>query len=148
MTGWRIGFAVGKKEMVGGLARVKSNMDSGVFQPIQLAAAYALAHADELTAPIRAVYARRRGVLAEALSAAGLEYRLPQASFYFWVKVPRGMSSESFTELLLTKAHIVVTPGSGFGPSGEGYVRFTLCAPEERFTEAGERIIKAMKTTP
>ncbi len=145
MTGWRIGFAVGRKELVGGLAKVKSNMDSGIFQPIQLAAAYALNHAEELTAPIRAVYERRRGVLAEALSAAGLEYRMPQASFYFWVKVPRTMSSESFAEMLISKAHIVATPGSGFGPSGEGYIRFTLCAPEERLTEAGERIVEALR---
>ncbi len=148
MTGWRIGFAVGKKEIVGGLAKVKSNMDSGVFQPIQLAAAWALDHAEQLTPPIRAVYERRRGVLAEALSAAGLEYRMPEASFYFWVKIPKGTTSESFSAMLIEKAHIVATPGSGFGPSGEGYVRFTLCAPEERLTEAGERIIKAMKTTP
>jgi LL-diaminopimelate aminotransferase len=145
MTGWRIGFAVGNKKIVGGLAKVKSNMDSGVFQPIQLAAAYALDHAEELTPAIRAVYAKRRGVLAEALSAAGLEYRMPEASFYFWVKVPGGMTSESFAEMLIAKAHIVATPGSGFGPSGEGYVRFTLCAPEERLTEAGERIVEAMK---
>ncbi|MBN2223747.1 MAG: LL-diaminopimelate aminotransferase [Deltaproteobacteria bacterium] len=145
MTGWRIGFAVGKKEIVGGLAKVKSNMDSGIFQPIQLAAAYALDHAEELTPPIRAVYERRRGVLAEALSAAGLEYRMPEASFYFWVKTPKGQTSESFSAMLVQKAHIVATPGSGFGPSGEGYVRFTLCAPEERLTEAGERIVGALK---
>ena len=94
MTGWRIGFAVEKKEIVGGLAKVKSNMDSGVFQPIQLAAGWALDHAEELTPPIRAVYERRRGVLAEALSAAGLEYRMPEASFYFWVKTPKGQTSE------------------------------------------------------
>ncbi len=146
MTGWRIGFAVGKKEIVGGLAKVKSNIDSGVFQPIQLAAAYGLDHAEELTPAIRAVYERRRGVLAEALSAAGLEYRMPEATFYFWVRVPKGLTSESFAEMLITRAHIVATPGSGFGPSGEGYIRFTLCAPEERLTEAGERIVEAMKS--
>ncbi len=148
MTGWRIGFAVGKKEIVGGLAKVKSNMDSGIFQPIQVAASYALDHAEQLTPPIRAVYEKRRGVLAEALSAAGLEYQMPEASFYFWVKVPKGQNSESFAETLIKKAHIVATPGSGFGPSGEGYIRFTLCAPEERLTEAGERIVEAIKTTP
>jgi len=145
MTGWRFGFAVGSQKIVGGLAKVKSNMDSGVFQPIQLAAAYALDHAEELTPPIRAVYEKRRGVLAEALSAAGLHYRMPEASFYFWVKTPKGHTSESFAAELVKKAHIVATPGSGFGPSGEGYVRFTLCAPAERLTEAGERIVEAMK---
>jgi LL-diaminopimelate aminotransferase len=145
MTGWRIGFAVGNPKIVGGLAKVKSNMDSGVFQPIQLAAAYALDNAEKLTPAIRAVYARRRGVLAEALRTAGLSYRMPEASFYFWVDVPESMTSESFSAMLIEKAHIVATPGSGFGPSGEGYVRFTLCAPEERLTEAGDRIVEAMK---
>jgi LL-diaminopimelate aminotransferase len=145
MTGWRIGFAVGNREIVRGLARVKSNIDSGVFQPIQLAAAFALDHSEDLAPPIRAVYARRREVLAEALMSAGLDFRLPGASFYFWVRVPKGETSESFAATLIEKAHIVATPGSGFGKSGEGYVRFTLCADEERLTEAGERIVAAMK---
>ncbi len=77
--------------------------------------------------------------------SAGLEFRMPEATFYFWVRVPGGMSSESFAAMLIQKAHIVATPGSGFGPSGEGYVRLTLCAPEERLTEAGERIVEALK---
>ena len=145
MTGWRVGFAVGNREIVGGLGKAKSNMDSGIFQPIQAAAAFALDHADELSVPIRDVYRSRRDVLASALAKAGLLCETPSATFYFWVRVPDGYTSESFSALMLKKAHIVVTPGSGFGPSGEGYVRLTLCTTEERIIEAGRRIIDAMK---
>ena len=145
MTGWRVGFAVGNSEVVGGLGKAKSNMDSGIFQPIQVAAAFAMDHADELSVPIRDIYRSRRDVLASALKKAGLECETPSATFYFWVRVPDGFTSESFTALMLETAHIVVTPGSGFGPSGEGYVRLTLCTTEERLAEAGDRIIDAMK---
>ncbi|MBN1574669.1 MAG: LL-diaminopimelate aminotransferase [Deltaproteobacteria bacterium] len=145
MTGWRIGFAVGNSKAVGGLGKAKSNMDSGIFQPIQYAAAYALRNADELSAPIRDIYQKRRDVLSEALSAAGLDFIEPVATFYFWVSTPDGESSESFAELLLKKANIVVTPGNGFGMSGEGYIRLTLCTTEDRLKEAGERIVSAMK---
>jgi LL-diaminopimelate aminotransferase len=120
-------------------------MDSGIFQPIQVAGAFALDHADELSVPIRDVYRSRRDVLAAALTKAGLSCDTPAATFYFWVRVPEGYTSESFTALMLETAHIVVTPGSGFGPSGEGYIRLTLCTTEERLTEAGRRIIDAMK---
>jgi LL-diaminopimelate aminotransferase len=145
MTGWRVGFAVGNDKIVGGLGKAKSNMDSGIFQPIQAAAAFALDHADELSGPIRDVYRSRRNVLATALAEAGLSCSTPPATFYFWVRVPDGYTSESFTALMLKKAHIVVTPGSGFGPSGEGYVRLTLCTTEERLAEAGRRIVDAME---
>lgn len=145
MTGWRVGHAVGNREIVGGLGKVKSNMDSGIFQPIQAAAAFALDHADELSVPIRDIYRSRRDVLAAALEKAGLACETPEATFYFWVRVPDGYTSESFTALMLETAHIVVTPGSGFGPSGEGYIRLTLCTTEERLAEAGSRIIDAMK---
>jgi LL-diaminopimelate aminotransferase len=145
MTGWRIGFAAGNGEIVGGLGKAKSNIDSGIFQPIQCAAAFALKNTDELSAPIREVYQKRRDVLSEAISAAGLDFVEPSATFYFWVSTPDGESSESFAELLLKKAHIVATPGNGFGKSGEGYVRLTLCTTEERLKEAGQRIVAAMK---
>jgi len=145
MTGWRVGFAVGNREIVGGLGKAKSNMDSGIFQPIQVAGAFALDHADELSVPIRDVYRSRRDVLAAALKKAGLSFETPSATFYFWVRVPEGYTSGSFAELLLETAHIVATPGSGFGPSGEGYVRLTLCTTEERLAEAGRRIVDAMK---
>jgi len=145
MTGWRVGFAVGNREIVGGLGKAKSNMDSGIFQPIQVAGAFALDHADELSVPIRDVYRSRRDVLAAALKKAGLSFEMPSATFYFWVRVPEGYTSGSFAELLLETAHIVATPGSGFGPSGEGYVRLTLCTTEERLAEAGRRIVDAMK---
>ena len=145
MTGWRVGFAVGNREIVGGLGKAKSNMDSGIFQPIQVAGAFALDHADELSVPIRDVYRSRRDVLAAALKKAGLSFETPSATFYFWVRVPEGYTSGSFAELLLETAHIVATPGSGFGPSGEGYVRLTLCTTEERLAEAGRRIVDAME---
>ena len=145
MTGWRVGCAVGNSDIVGGLGKAKSNMDSGIFQPIQAAAAFALDHADELSVPIRDIYRSRRDVLASALEKAGLVCETPTATFYFWVQVPDGYTSESFTALMLETAHIVVTPGSGFGPSGEGYIRLTLCTTEERLNEAGNRIVDAMK---
>lgn len=140
MTGWRIGAAVGNRDIVGGLGKAKSNMDSGVFQPIQLAAAFALDHADELCPPIREIYNKRRNILRDALTEAGLSFEIPKATFYFWVRVPDGETSESFTTLLLEKANIVVTPGSGLGKSGEGYVRLTLCEKDHRLKEAGGRI--------
>jgi LL-diaminopimelate aminotransferase len=145
MTGWRVGFAVGNADCIGGFGKAKSNMDSGIFQPIQYAGIYALDHSDDLTPPLRATYGRRRNVLEEALTDAGLSFTSPDATFYFWVGVPKGETSESFTTLLLEKAHIVVTPGSGFGKSGEGFVRLTLCTEEQRLKEAGERITDVMK---
>jgi len=140
MTGWRIGMAVGNKDLVGGLAQVKSNVDSGIFQAIQEAAIEALRLGDEIVEPSRNLYQERRDLLVSGLWRAGFECEKPRATFYVWVCVPRGLSSAELTTKLLDEAGVVTTPGNGFGEAGEGYVRFTLCVDKERLTEVTERI--------
>ncbi len=143
MTGWRLGFAVGHKQAVGGLIKVKSNLDSGVFQAVQEAGITALQADEQLTNPIRKVYQERRDVLVPGLQKLGLQADLPTAAFYIWVAVPKGYTSTSFTAHLLEKTGIVTTPGNGFGEPGEGFIRMTLCTSKERLAEAVERLRKA-----
>lgn len=140
MTGWRVGMAVGNKDLVGGLAQVKSNIDSGIFQAVQEAAIEALRSGDEIVAPSRRIYQERRDVLVSGLRAAGLDCDKPRATFYVWVSVPKGLTSAQFTAKLLDEAGVVTTPGNGFGEAGEGYVRFTICVDKERLKEVAERI--------
>jgi LL-diaminopimelate aminotransferase len=143
MTGWRIGFAVGHRQVLAGLGKVKSNLDSGVFQAVQEAGITALKLDELLTRPLRQTYQQRRDVLIPGLQGLGLDVAVPQATFYVWVAVPQGYSSASFTAHLLEKAGIVTTPGNGFGEPGEGYIRMTLTTSKERLAEAVERIRKA-----
>ena len=143
MTWWRIGFAVGNKLVLAGLGKVKSNLDSGVFQAVQEAGIMALESGDRLADGIRSVYQERRDVLLPGLKRVGLEVEPLQAAFYAWITVPKGFTSTSFTAHLLEKAGIVTTPGNGFGQAGEGYVRMTLCTRTERLTEAVARIEQA-----
>jgi len=140
MTGWRIGFAVGKKELVQGLVKVKSNIDSGVFTAIQYAGAYALDNLERIVPPLRAVFKERRDYLAKALQELGFELKIPQATFYLWVKVPKGFTSTDFCRKLLEELDIVVTPGNGFGPSGEGYFRIALTVGVDTLKKAVERL--------
>ncbi len=140
MTGWRIGMAVGCAELVGTMAQVKSNVDSGVFQPVQEAAILALEHAEEFLGPIRQVYQERRDTVVDGLHRAGFDLPVPQATFYVWLPVPSGWTSTDFTARLLDEAGIVTTPGNGFGDPGEGFIRMTLCSPAERLKEAVERL--------
>ncbi len=140
MTGWRIGWACGNKDIVQALGKIKTNIDSGVFQAIQEAAIEALDSSQDCVDELRNIYRKRRDVLVNGLKEIGLNVNAPKATFYVWIKVPEGYTSESFTELLLTKAGIVTTPGNGFGPSGEGYIRIALTVNEERLKEAVERI--------
>jgi len=142
MTGWRIGFAVGNKDMVNALGKVKTNIDSGIFQAIQVAGTYALNNAEKLNKPIRAVFQDRKDKMSDALKKAGFEFKEPKATFYFWVKTPKGYSSSSFTEKLLKEKGIVVTPGNGFGSFGEGYFRISITNP--RIEEAVLRIKSAV----
>jgi LL-diaminopimelate aminotransferase len=144
MTGWRVGFAVGNAQLVGALGTVKTNVDSGVFQAVQEAAIAALTGADDHLRQYCAIYQQRRDLMAEALRAIGLACELPRATFYIWAGVPNGYTSASFTERVLKETGVVITPGSGFGKSGEGYVRFSLTVPSERLREAVERI-KALR---
>jgi len=141
MTGWRLGFAVGAKDAIETLAKVKSNIDSGVFQAIQLAGISALDKGESAIKEMRMVYQRRRDLLASALEQAGFKFQKPKATFYFWVKAPEGVSSEQMASAFL-EAGIVVSPGSAYGPEGEGYIRFALVVDEKRIKEAGEKIQK------
>ena len=142
MTGWRIGFAVGNKEIVGGLGKIKTNIDSGIFQAVQWAGVEALTGDQRVADAMKGVYQERRDVLVSGLKSAGLDFDVPKATFYVWVCVPKGYTSSACTIHLLEKAGIVTTPGSGFGEEGEGYIRFALTVEKERLKEAVERIKK------
>ncbi len=142
MTGWRIGFAVGHADIVSALGRVKTNIDSGVFQAIQEAGTEALIHFDTPFPEIITIYERRRDILVKGLREIGLEVDLPRATFYVWFQVPRGYTSAQFASFLLEKAGIVATPGNGFGEAGEGYIRMALTVDEKRMKEAIERLKK------
>ncbi len=142
MTGWRIGFAVGREEVIAGLGKVKTNIDSGVFQAIQEAGITALELDDSVTNDLRAIYQERRDVLVSGLKNLGLSLEAPQAAFYVWIEVPKGYTSASFTAHLIEKAGIVTTPGNGFGEPGEGYIRMTVTTGKERLAEAVERMKK------
>ncbi|HKY72370.1 MAG TPA: LL-diaminopimelate aminotransferase [Nitrospira sp.] len=143
MTGWRLGFVVGNRDVLAALGRVKSNLDSGVFEAVQAAGITALGLDDTVTDAIRKTYQERRDTLIPGLKKLGVEVDTPPAAFYVWVTVPKGYTSASFTAQLLDKAGIVTTPGNGFGAPGEGYIRMTVCTPKERLAEAVERIQKA-----
>ncbi|GAB5047248.1 LL-diaminopimelate aminotransferase [Thermodesulfovibrio sp. TK110] len=140
MTGWRIGFAVGNKEVISGLGKVKTNLDSGVFQAIQEASIVALETDDSILKEIRDIYKERRNILYEGLKAKGFDVKKPMATFYLWAKVPCGTTSIDFVGKLLKEAEVLCTPGVGFGEYGEGYIRFALTQSKERIKEAVERI--------
>ena len=143
MTGWRLGFAVGHKEVLAALGKVKSQLDSGVFEAVQAAGITALGLPDSVADGIRKIYQERRDTIIPGLKKLGLEVDAPPAAFYIWVTVPKGYTSTSFTAHLLEKSGIVTTPGNGFGAPGEGYIRMTVCTSKERLAEAVERIQKA-----
>jgi LL-diaminopimelate aminotransferase len=140
MTGWRIGFAVGNKEVISGLGKVKTNLDSGVFQAIQEAAIVALDTDNGTLSSIRKTYQERRDILYNGFKKLGMHVMKPKATFYIWVKVPSNFDSMGFITHILNKAGVLATPGNGFGEAGEGYVRFALTAPVDRIQEAVERI--------
>jgi LL-diaminopimelate aminotransferase len=140
MTGWRIGFAVGNRSAIGGLGKIKTNLDSGIFQAIQEAGIEALKTKESELRKIRALYQQRRKILYRGLCDLGIEVSKPEATFYLWAKCPRGFSSVAFVSLLLKKAGILTTPGNGFGAPGEGYVRFALTVSAGRTREAIERM--------
>jgi LL-diaminopimelate aminotransferase len=140
MTGWRIGFAVGNSHVLAGLGKVKTNLDSGVFQAIQEAAIAGLGLDQKMLLPIRNTYRQRRDILYKGLNELGMHLVKPDATFYLWVKVPPRFNSMGFVTHLLDQAGVLSTPGNGFGDAGEGYVRFALTAPDKRIQEAVERI--------
>ncbi len=140
MTGWRIGMAVGNREMIRALFTVKSNLDSGIFQAIQLAAVRALRGSQAVVAEHNEVLQRRRDKLLEVLDQVGLHARVPDGTFYVWARVPEGYSGVDLARELLEQVHIAVTPGIGYGASGTDYIRFSITLPDERLEEGIQRL--------
>ena len=145
MTGWRIGFAVGNHAVLEHLWRLKTNMDSGMFDALQRTAAFILRGPWDFVQQMCETYARRRDLLAEALASVGMRAPKPKATVYMWVPVPAGYTSASFSEHVLDQAGVVVTPGRGYGPAGEGFVRLSLTTPDDRIAEAIERIERSLR---
>ncbi|MGQ9499789.1 MAG: LL-diaminopimelate aminotransferase [Dissulfurimicrobium sp.] len=144
MTGWRIGFAIGHPDLIAGLKKVKSNVDSGQFNAVQEAAIAALQSDQSFIDEMRKVYSERRDTLVNGLRRLGINVPFPKATFYVWVPVPKDYTSQSFSGLLLEKAGIVCTPGNGFGAPGEGYVRMALTVGIERLKEVLSRLEKVL----
>ena len=140
MTGWRIGFAVGNAAVLAGLGKIKSNLDSGVFQAVQEASIAALKTDENILAGLRDIFQERRDVMFEGLTSLGIRVKKPEASFYLWANVPKRYNSSSFVAHLLDKAGVLGTPGVGFGAPGEGYIRFALTKDVKRIKEAVSRI--------
>jgi len=140
MTGWRIGFACGNSRLIELLAKVKSNVDSGVFFAIQRAGIAAFENYDRHIKSVIRIYEERRDCLVDGLNGIGLHVEKPKATFYVWAKVPPRHTSATFAKDLLEKADIVATPGNGFGRYGEGYFRMALTVDKRRIAEAVERI--------
>ena len=140
MTGWRIGMVVGNTEIVGALTRVKSNLDSGIPQAIQYAAIEALLGDQDCIAEHNAIYQRRRDLVVKTLAKIGLRTKPPKASLYVWARIPEGYTSLDFCTKLLDETSVVVTPGSGYGKNGEGYIRLSLTTPDDRLEEGLSRM--------
>jgi len=142
MTGWRIGMAVGNARMLDALKRVKSNLDSGVPQAIQYAAIEALSGPQDCIKEHNTIYQKRRDLVVKTLNDIGLEVTPPRAGLYIWAGVPEGYSSVGFAAELLEEVGVVVTPGVGYGKSGEGYVRLSLTTPDAELAEGLSRIAR------
>lgn len=142
MTGWRLGFAVGNAELVAGLGQVKSQIDSGAFDAVQIAGIAALEGDQKCVADMCALYQERRDVLVKGLQGLGMAVEMPRATFYVWCPCPKGISSAEFTKRLLNECGIVSTPGNGFGEPGEGFVRLALTVDKSRLAEAVDRLAK------
>jgi LL-diaminopimelate aminotransferase len=140
MTGWRCAAILGNAAAIAAYWRLKTNVDSGLFEAVQLAGAAALAGPREPIAEMNAIYARRRDLVVAALREIGVAVEAPKGTIYVWAPVPAGHTSTSFAELVLERAAVVVSPGSMYGPSGEGFFRISLTAPDERISEAVERM--------
>jgi LL-diaminopimelate aminotransferase len=146
MTGWRSGLVAGNAEVVERYRQLKTNLDSGMFEAVQRATIAALTDARDFPQEMSEVYRRRRDLVAEGLTAIGLEVAPPKATPYFWVRVPEGHTSESFTELVLEQAGVLVSPGPAYGPSGEGFFRISVTVPDDRLEEAVRRIESSLRS--
>ena len=145
MTGWRVGWIAGNAEVVERYRQLKTNLDSGMFDALQLAGAAALTEARDFPREMSEIYRRRRDLMIDALTANGIAADPPRATPYLWIRVPDGHDSASFTELVLEQAAVIVSPGPSFGPSGEGYVRISLTVADERLEEAASRIASSLR---
>jgi LL-diaminopimelate aminotransferase len=145
MTGWRAGAIIGNRDVVDAYWRLKTNLDSGMFAALQHAAAAALTGPQDSVTELCRLYAHRRDLLVAALREVGMRVDAPKGTIYLWAPVPEGHTSGSFAELVLNQADVIVSPGAAYGPSGEGYVRFSLTVPDERLREAVERIASRVK---
>jgi len=151
MPGWRMGFAVGNDRIIAALGRVKSYLDYGAFTPVQVAATAALNGSDDCIHEMRAIYKRRRDVLVESFARAGWEVPPPRASMFAWAPIPEpfaSLGSVDFSTLLVEKAEVAVSPGTGFGERGEGYVRIALVENEQRIRQAARNIRRFLETGP
>lgn len=144
MTGWRIGMALGNKDLIGAMSKVKENTDSGIFNAIQYAGIAALNRCEGHIAHMLQIYQRRRTLVLATLRQIGIDYAPVKGTFYLWVPTPKQMSSLEFTNLLFDKAHVVVAAGRGYGENGEGFVRFSLTVTDDRLEEAMERIRRTL----
>jgi len=147
MTGWRMGWAVGRQELIAALVRVKQFTDTGPFLAIQQAAAATLDQAEAILPGVREVFRRRRDAAVAALARAGLTVEPPRATMYLWAPLPDGVPSWDFAERLLERESVAVLPGASFGAGGEGFVRIALTVPEERMAEAAGRIERCLAGT-
>ena len=148
MAGWRVGFACGNPRMLAALSRLKSYLDYGIFQPIQIAAIIALNEDQRCVHETAEIYRKRRDILIQGLKRAGWEIEKPRGSMFVWAEIPRSykkMGSVEFTKLLLKEGKVAVSPGIGFGEYGEGFVRFALVENEARIRQAAQGIKKALK---
>ena len=151
MAGWRLAFALGNRAMVGALTKLKSYLDYGVFQPVQIAGIIALNECSEVPKQIREIYRSRRDVLCDGLARAGWEIPVPPATMFAWAPIPpefAHMGSLEFSKLVLERGRVAVSPGIGFGPSGDGYVRFALVENEQRIRQATRGIKRALAAGP
>jgi LL-diaminopimelate aminotransferase len=146
LTGWRLGFAAGRAELIGALTRVKSYVDTGPFLAVQKAGAAALDRGEELVAPIKAELQRRRDAAVAALRKAGFAAESPKAAMYLWVPLPTGVSSAAFAKRALEELGVVVLPGIAFGPAGEGFFRIALTVESNRLRQAAERLGRALES--
>jgi alanine-synthesizing transaminase len=144
LAGWRVAFVLGRADVVGALARLKSYLDYGSFQPLQIAATVALREARDQPAHAAEVYEGRRNALCDGLTRAGWEVARPRATMFVWARIPTDEHAQDFALRLLREAHVAVSPGSGFGADGEGFVRFALVENEQRIAQAVRGIRRAI----
>ena len=140
MTGWRTAAIVGNADAIESYWRLKTNIDSGMFEAVQLAAIAALREGDETAREMSAIYQRRRDLVCDALREIGVDVTPPKGTIYVWAPVPDGHTSASYCELVLEESGVVISPGSAYGQSGEGWFRISLTVPDERLSEAVERM--------